>query len=172
MVSNQTAITERSDSMAYKSKLMYEWSSGAYAKVAPEVAGAVFEELEKGKGLTAPNLVDASRPEDAPLHKEFEWDDAIAAEKYRENRARLLINHLHIRMEEVEDAPPIRAYVSLKTDDNRKYESVPMILKNPQKTTALFDMAMRELESFQRKYSNLTEFARIFEEIERLKGEN
>lgn len=158
--------------MAYKSKLMYEWGNGAYAHVKPEVAGVVFEELEKGKGLTAPNLVDASRPEDAPLHKEFEWDDAIAAEKYRENRAMNLINHLHIRMEEVEDAPTTRAYVCLQTDNSRKYESVPMILKNPQKTTALFDMAMRELESFQRKYNNLTEFARVFEEIDKLKGEH
>ena len=157
--------------MAYKSKLMYEWSSGAYAKVAPEVAGAVFEKLEKGKGLTAPNLVDASRPEDAPLHKEFIWDDAIAAEKYRENRAMNLINHLRIRMEDVEDAPATKAYVCLQTDNSRKYESVPMILKNPQKTTALFDMAMRELESFQRKYNSLAEFAKIFEEIEKLKGE-
>lgn len=158
--------------MAYKSKLMYEWGSGAYVKVAPEVAGAVFEELEKGKGLTAPNLVDASRPEDAPLHKEFEWDDRVAAELYRENRAMCLINHLKVRVEGSEDAPAIPAYVRLQRDDSRRYESVPMILKNPQKTTALFDMAMRELESFQRKYNNLAEFAKIFEEIEKLKGEH
>ena len=158
--------------MAYKSKLMHEWSSGAYAKTDPEVAAKVFKELDKEKGLTAPNLVDASRPEDAPLHKEFEWNDRIAAELYRENRAMCLINHLHIRMEEVEGAPAVRAYVRLQTDNSRKYEYMPMVLKNPQKTTALFDMAMKELESFQRKYSSLTEFARIFEEIEKLKGEH
>lgn len=158
--------------MAYESKLMHEWASCAYAKTDPEVAAKVFDELDKGKGLTAPNLVDASRPEDAPLHKEFVWDDAIAAELYRENRAMCLINHLHVRMEGVENAPAVRKYVRLTTDDSRKYESVPMILKNPQKTTALFDMAMRELESFQRKYNNLAEFAKIFEEIEKLKGEH
>ena len=158
--------------MAYKSKLMYEWSSGAYAHVKPEVAGAVFEELDKGKGLTAPNLVNASRPEDAPLHKEFEWDDAVAAKLFRENRAMCLINHLRVRVEGREDSPAIPAYVRLQTDNSRRYESVPMILKNPQKTTALFDMAMRELESFQRKYNSLEEFARIFAEIERLKGEH
>lgn len=150
--------------------MVYEWKSGFRTKVSAEVAGAVFEELDKGKGLTASNLVEASRPEDAPLHKEFEWDDNIAAEKFREHQARIIINHLTIRMEEVEDSQPTRAYVSLTTDDSRKYEPLSMVLKNPQKTTALFDMAMRELESFQRKYNNLTEFARLFEEIERLKG--
>ena len=52
----------------------YTWLAGSRHKVDAEVAGRVCEELERNGGLTAERLVEASRPEDAPLHKEFEWD--------------------------------------------------------------------------------------------------
>jgi hypothetical protein len=42
--------------------------------------------------LTAKQLVDMCRADDAPLHHLFEWDDAIAAELHREQQARLLLN--------------------------------------------------------------------------------
>ena len=53
----------------------YEWSVDIYGIDANE-AGKVMEGLEKTVGLTKKSLVDASRPEDAPLHKAFEWDDS------------------------------------------------------------------------------------------------
>ena len=147
--------------------MIYEWKSGYSHKVKPEVAGAVFEELEKKEGLTAQTLVDASRPEDAPLHKEFEWEDTIAAEKWREQQARVLIAHLTIRMEEVEEAPPVRAYVSLQ-DDTSKYEHITTVLRDTKKTDVLFDVAMKELKAFKAKYASLEVFAELFAEIDRL----
>lgn len=147
--------------------MIYEWKSGYSHKVKPEVAGAVFEELEKEKGLTAQTLVDASRPEDAPLHREFEWEDSIAAEKYREQQARILIAHLTVRMEEVKEAPPTRAYVSLK-DDTSKYEHIATVLADTKKTDALFDVAMKELLAFKTKYANLKQFAEVFAVIDKL----
>lgn len=150
--------------------MIYEWKSGFHHKVKPEVAGAVFEELEKEKGLTAQTLVDASRPEDAPLHREFEWEDSIAAEKYREQQARVLIAHLTVRMEEVKEAPPTRAYVSLK-DDTSKYEHIATVLADTKKTDALFDVAMKELIAFKTKYANLKQFAEVFAAIDKLGAE-
>jgi hypothetical protein len=47
--------------------------------------------------LTAPLVVEAARPEDAPLHSQFEWDDGVAAEKYRLTQARHLITSVKVR---------------------------------------------------------------------------
>lgn len=149
--------------------MIYEWKTGTRHKVKPEIAGAVFEELENKDGLTARTLVDASRPKDAPLHGEFEWDDAVAAERHREYQARILISHLMIRMVEVEEAPPVRAYVSLK-DDTANFENITTVLVDTEKTEALLDIAMKELAAFKKKYSHLEKFAELFAEIERLEA--
>jgi hypothetical protein len=53
-----------------------------------KIIGPALENLNaEGKG-TAADIVDAARPDDAPLHRYFEWDDGVAAERYRETQAR------------------------------------------------------------------------------------
>ena len=59
----------------------YVWAEGFQHKTDASVVAKVTTELEAKNMLTAHNLVDVSRPEDAPLHGEFEWNDEIAAEK-------------------------------------------------------------------------------------------
>ena len=58
--------------------MVYKWDKGSRFSVSAQVAGEVCEELEKKGELTAKNLVDVSRPEDAPLHKCFNWNDEEA----------------------------------------------------------------------------------------------
>lgn len=47
-------------------------------------------------GLTSAVVVDESRPEDAPLHPAFEWDDAVAAELHRQSQADTLIKAVQV----------------------------------------------------------------------------
>lgn len=149
-------------------KMIYEWK--VKLKTDAEVAGKVFEELEQGQGLTAENLVDVSRPEDAPLHNEFEWDDSIAAEKYRRNQATYLIRNLTIRTEETKEEP-IRAYFTTEKGfaaGPRGFESTLKIMAEPVKRSSLLDIAIKELQSFQNKYRMLSELAEVFEAIDRV----
>lgn len=143
--------------------MIYKWKTINY-KTKPEVAGRVFEELEQTVGLTPKNLVEASRDENAPLHNEFEWNDYFAAEKYREQQARVMICNLTIKADNFE---PVRAFVSL-TSDERKYESISVILADRTKTEMLFDMALKELNSFKKKYADIKAFSTLFAEIDRL----
>ena len=69
-------------------------------KVSAEVAAPVLEGLANENRLTAANLVDVSRPEDAPLHPEFEWRDDVAAERWREEQARQIIRCIRVVSEE------------------------------------------------------------------------
>lgn len=143
--------------------MVYEWKTLGY-KTKPSVAAEVFKELEETVGLTPKNLVNASRDENAPLHNEFEWNDEIAGEKWREQQGRLMICNLSVR---VEEAPPVRAYISLTTNE-RKYESIGVILSDRDKTRLMMDNALKELNAFKCKYRNIKEFAQLFAEIDKL----
>ena len=149
--------------------MIYKWKNFSY-KTSASVAGEVCEELDRTIGLTPANLVDASRPEEAPLHNEFEWDDHVAAEEFRRTQARLMISNLSIVIEE-HKAEPIRAFFSLQSGFRKNfgtYESTVAIMNDDQKREKLLDTAKRELEAFRKKYQILTELSDVFAAIDEI----
>src|SRR5262245_40933442 len=63
----------------------------------------IKKELEKirrrgGGRLTPRMVVEAAKAKAHPLHDEFEWDDSVAAQKYREDQARELIRYVTIEV--------------------------------------------------------------------------
>lgn len=147
--------------------MVYEWRVKGVNKVDPQVAGEVCEELEKSVGLTSKTLLDASRPEDAPLHYEFEWNDEVAAEKYRERQAKTLITNLAVS---TEDISPTKAFVTLRTKigESSNFEPVVDVLKSDDKRKRLLEIAKHELQSFKNKYKTLKELAGVIREIDKL----
>lgn len=144
--------------------MVYEWKSTARIKVDANVAGQIFEELEQTVGLTAENLLNASRNENAPLHNEFEWDDDIAAEEYRKEQARYLIRNLCVQTEQKCETP-VRAYFIV---NSKSYENIQTIFTDGVKHCALLDIALKELKAFQQKYKMLKELYPVFCAIETL----
>ena len=145
----------------------YKWKVNGICKVDADEVGKLCEGLEKGTGLTAKNLVDASREEGSLLHDEFEWDDAVAGEKYREEQARKIIINLAVTVEDREDGGAERAYVSIDRG-SKSYESITTVLADTEKTTVLLDLALRDLQAFKRKYARLKELAGVFRAIDKL----
>lgn len=148
--------------------MVYEWKTASYIKADANVAGKQCEELEKTVGLTAKNLLDANRDENAPLHNEFEWRDSIAAEKYRENQAQHIIACLCVRAETAtgEQSEPVRAF--LKTAPESEYQSLNVILQSADSHSAMLAMAFKELKAFQRKYKALAELKLLFDVLENI----
>ena len=151
--------------------MVYEWKVNGIYKTDANVAGRVLEELNNTVGLTNENLVNASRPEDAPLHNEFEWDDTIAAEKYRNVQAGKMINLLAVRIEEESDEP-VRAFYTLnaKIGFGGQYDNIRKIMVDSEKKERLLDIAVRELKQFKEKYKMLKELAEVFEAIEKVEN--
>jgi hypothetical protein len=132
-------------------------------------------------GLIDPiKVVDYARNPDTSLHKKFQWDDTIAAEKYRIYQARqiirleLVIVHqdtrgkVHILSDVTEEKGKIvRAFVSLEddrqADDVRGYRSVMDVLSHEDLRVKLLEQAKNDMNIFLRKYSVLTELAKVFE---------
>ena len=146
--------------------MIYKWKEGSHHKVSAQIAGEVCAELEVMGRLSAENLVDVSRPEDAPLHSEFEWNDDIAAEMYRRTQAGQIIRHLSVK---TETKTPVRAFFNIEVR-NKEFESIQAIIRNEDKYAALLEQALRELEAFQRKYQMLSELQGIFDAITGIKN--
>lgn len=149
--------------------MIYKWKAGARSPVSAQVAGDVCRQLESKGKLTPKALVDVSRPEDAPLHKAFEWDDAKAAEAYRETQAHYIIRSIEVMPEKAKE--PVRAFLAaplLDDGQQRCYKSTELILKDMDGRAALLESAKRELMAFSRKYRQLAELSEVITAAERL----
>lgn len=72
---------------------------------------------QKGGVLMVDDVLSEAQAEDSILHKHFVWDNSEAADLYRRQQARALIQKCRIQLIESE-AVEIRAFVSLPTDRN------------------------------------------------------
>jgi len=77
----------------------------------------VLERLAQQNGglLMVDDVVEEARDPQSVLHRHFQWDDDKAAEAYRKQQARQLIQKVTVTIEKAPDVH-IRAFVSLSTD--------------------------------------------------------
>lgn len=148
----------------------YVWKTKGLFKTDANKAGQVFEELENTIGLTAENIVEVSREEDAPLHNEFEWNDTAAADKWRMEQARRMIGNLSIVVAETEEEEivPVRAFFSTEL---HHYENIKTIMTDVSKKLTLMQKAVRELQAFKKKYAMLSELSKLFDAIDEVTKE-
>lgn len=144
--------------------MVYQFKKGSQIKANAQIAGEMCERLSEQGNLTAKALLDANRPEDAPLHNEFEWRDGVAAEKYREAQARHIINCLIV---EAEDNEPVRAFFNIVRTE-AEYHHVEAIFKSLDDTEKLLQTALNELKAFQSKYKRLQQLAPVFDAMEQI----
>ena len=141
----------------------YSWKTGRipYSLDANDVG----HELEKLDELTPANVVELARSEDNILHKIFEWDDTIAAEKYRQVQAGRLITNLQINVikDDKEEPIQVRAFVTLQRET--VYEPIETIVKDTDRYAILLDKAYRELNSIKHKYEELNEIQELLADI-------
>lgn len=101
--------------------------NGPRPSIDAQIIGEELQRIESQHGLIDPHVVlDASRSDDAPLHDHFEWDDAVAGEKWRLEQSRALIRSVEIIHETTETRVPafvnvssVGGYVSAATVQNR-----------------------------------------------------
>ena len=150
--------------------MVYQWKYNLSVKA--YTAGKEMERIEKKHGKVTPELVlDASRSEKAPLHSLFEWNDTIAAEKYRLRQAQNIIHNLTITVEGTEKSPvSVTAFVNVSTDKKGEFINVQSAFSYEASRQVVLDRALRELTEFQRKYKSFSELAKVFEAIGELKA--
>jgi len=144
--------------------------SGFHLKTPVEMA---YEEVERvrrlcGGDIDLQTLVDESAPVDALLHKEFEWRDDVAANKWRLHRGRKITQCFEVQ---IENKPPTRAYeavfVPKESDESgaearRVFRRIEDIMSDPVARDELLGQAIRDALAFKRRYGALQELAKVF----------
>lgn len=135
------------------------WRSGInlFNADAQKVANEIGE---IGGEVTPAQIVERAKDKATELHKCFEWDDSVAADKYRLYQARKVVCHLVIKeVEEKADTAPVRVFH--KTGKGEGYKSFELIVKNKTEYEKLLEQAMSELRAFKAKYHTLSELDEI-----------
>lgn len=144
--------------------MVYKWKLPGVMAVDAQTAGEEMERIYQKNGKLEPAaLVDESRPADAPLHPCFEWDDSVAAEKYREGQAATMIRAIVVE-HEANDQEPVLVRGFFRTAEN--YEPLRVVVNSEEKMEYVLAQAKRELRAFSAKYSMLSELGPVFEAIE------
>ena len=128
-------------------------------------AQQIGEAVERiGDQVTPDDVVDAARDTASPLHHLFEWDDTLAAVRWRRQEARNVLNHLAVVVTMPDGMQePIKAFhsIAFETEDDgtaRRYVHVSVVKARPDIADDVIDRARDELESWQRRYRGYRDF--------------
>ena len=125
-------------------------------------ANKCYAEILELERITPEKVFERAKDENSELHKCFEWNNDVAAEKYRIIQAGNVVRMLYIEPKG-EDTPPVR--VLSRTSDT-VYQPTRTFLTNTTEYEALLKRALSELESFRNKYKTLSELEQVFEQID------
>ena len=127
-----------------------------------------YEEIQTlGEDFTPRDVLELARDPRTELHKCFDWDDTIAAEKWRLHQARQICGSISVVVEHEEQAPV--EYRLIEHDSSTmSYRPIVFTVRNEDQYGQLLRQAKRELDAFQRRYKIIKELKNVIEEIEKV----
>lgn len=122
-----------------------------------------------GGSISPSQVVEFARDPNTALHTVFEWDDTVAAQRFREVQAahyiRAVVKTLPTRNDRVLE---VRAFVALTPDRGTvSFRPVESVLDDPVRRAQLVADAFAELNAVRQKYSHLTELAAVWAAMDR-----
>lgn len=150
--------------------MVYKWRYFDFP-VDANVVGKHVEQIEKRDGaVTAESLLAEARPKKSELHGLFEWNDDVAAEKYRLSQASKVICALAVVSEDPKENIPVRrAFVNIGTRKSGQFIGTMLAMSQEETRETVLRHAFEELSAFQQKYRGLKELAAILDDIDQLK---
>ena len=153
--------------MVYEPKYTYSWGEGYQPNIDANIVGSVIEQLEEKHGkVTRELFLDASRSVDSPTHSIFEWDNDIAAEKWRLSVATKTINNLRVvsvKPELVEQK--IKAFVNTsRPKEKQMYVNIVTALSDEQTREIVLCRLRTEIQALIERNKHIDELALILQE--------
>lgn len=140
-----------------------QWKLNGIFKANAEI---VDEEIKSLSKITPNNMVEfAKNNPDSELYKCFEWDDTIAAQKYRLQQANKILTFL-VYPKTREDLPTVRKYQVTTTA--HVFEETKKFLVNQNEYETLLKRALAELQAFKQRYQTLVELQDVISAIDTL----
>ena len=144
----------------------YKWRDGFSYSIKADVVGSVIEDIEARDGIvTREAFLDASRPEDSPTHSMFEWDDAVAAEKWRLDESRKIIVALQVTYDEESKSgtKDVSAFINIKSERKAEYRNIIDALSDQESRALIIERINRELDQIIERNKHIEELADILE---------
>ena len=136
--------------------MVVEWKTRFFSAANAEKC---YQEIQTiGESVTAQQILDYARNPETELHKCFEWNDSIAAEKFRLQQARTVVCNLVI-VEDKSKPEPQKIRVMQFTEES--YKPVQLIVRNKTEYESLLERARAELRAFKKRYHTLVELEEI-----------
>jgi hypothetical protein len=122
----------------------FVFKEGSRLNVSADLVGNELDRIySKNNALIASDVVNESRPEKAPLHPAFEWNDGVAAEEWRTHTARNLIRSVKVVLDNENQAQT--AFVNVINETGkRNYQPMEIVIKRPDLyANAVYDVQIR-----------------------------
>lgn len=141
------------------------WRTPGIFKADPQMVCNELKEL--GDEFTPDEIVEKAKDSNTELHKCFEWDNDVAAEKFRLHQARLITSNLvFLKDSDAEEDAPVLVRVYNKTEQTGGYKPPEIVFTQADEYEKLLKRATAELHQFKVKYSMLKELDYILSLID------
>ncbi len=133
---------------------------------AEKCGNAIYRLIEEiGEGITTSDVVEASksRKTQPDLHEEFDWDNELAADKWRHQQAGYLLRSINVVYSE-DFQEPIRAFVDISPaaqTTEHLYVHVKEALSDKETRALVIGKLTKELKSFQLRLRRYEEFSNV-----------
>ena len=161
----------------------FAWKIAPAAGLSANIAAAELATIYQRDGaVTATAVVEEARTAVSPLHTAFEWDDAVAGEKYRERQAENLMRQLVVvyRRPSGEATQPTRFLVKVRGREDEEvereetaialaphnYVPVKHVMDDADLRRRFVRQAYGELVSWRKRYQGIAELAAVFDAID------
>lgn len=138
--------------------MVYQWKI-PLMPVDAQTAGEELERIYNKHGALEPeDVVNENRAENAPLHSCFEWNDEVAAEKYRVTQAATIIRAITVTATDESGIDrESRAFVHVQ----KTYHPLTVVVTEKDMLLELLLSARREMECFCEKYRELEQLSPV-----------
>ncbi len=141
-------------------------------KIKPDALAKELLRVRDVCGLSAPTLLEESRPKKAVLHNEFTWDDSKAAEQWRLEEAGNIIRSVQVVYEHGPSEPQ-RAYVieERPADSSATYAPVHEVLERQSSKDRLILELLADLQAFRRRFVLVSDLSHVVPVLDSLIAE-
>ena len=136
--------------------MKFAWAEGSKISLDPGSAGPELLRLKRkrhGAELKRRHVLEAARVESSPLHPQFKWDDAEAAELYRLEQAGYLLRSILVVNEATNEATHLFAHVTASTVDG--YMTTAEVVSDEEMRQAALGEILAQIDGLLRRKSEL-----------------
>lgn len=113
------------------------------------------------------DIVAAARPKTSALHNAFDWEDSVAANRWRLAQARgLVASVVTVRINPLGEEVETRAFVSVKGRESFAYQRIDQIFGDEHVRIQVLRRALDDLRAFRNRYQVLEDLLGPLKQLE------